>query len=219
MDRELLQKPFPPGLVKTRKGAFNKTLHYVEGQEYVKRLLEATAGDYSFSIVEYRIMDMEVMVLGKLEAGGTVKMAFGGSSVTRAKDSGEPISLVDDLKAAATDSLKKACSLEGVGLHLYGDGNLSTDARGSTRTGNASRHTRNAPPAGRRNGGNGGDPDRLSQRQLSSIWSLGRRLGLNADEIRQRSVREYGVVPEFLSRQSGSSFISALVEQAERGAQ
>ena len=32
---------------------------------------------------------------------------------------GKPVSIGDDLKAAATDALKKGASLLGVGLHLY----------------------------------------------------------------------------------------------------
>jgi hypothetical protein len=43
------------------------------------------------------------------------------SQITRKKDSGEVISLGDDLKAAATDALKKAATLLGVGLHLYSE--------------------------------------------------------------------------------------------------
>jgi hypothetical protein len=39
--------------------------------------------------------------------------------ITKAKETGEIISLADDLKAAATDALKKAATLLGVGLHLY----------------------------------------------------------------------------------------------------
>ena len=43
------------------------------------------------------------------------------SQVTREKASGALVSLGDDLKAAATDALKKCATFLGVGLHLYGD--------------------------------------------------------------------------------------------------
>ena len=48
-----------------------------------------------------------------------MKSQFGSSRITRAKETGDIISLADDLKAAATDALKKAATLLGVGLHLY----------------------------------------------------------------------------------------------------
>jgi hypothetical protein len=60
-----------------------------------------------------------VIVIGQLNAGGIVKSQFGSSRITRAKETGDIISLSDDLKAAATDALKKAATLLGVGLHLY----------------------------------------------------------------------------------------------------
>ena len=109
--------------------------------------------------------------------------------------------------------MKKACSLFGIGLHLYSDNHVSESSQRTTPNRRTPR--RNQPRPG--NGGNGGDPDRLSQRQLSSIWSLGRRLGLGADEIRQRSVQEYGVVPEFLSRSDGAEFLAKLSEQIGGG--
>ena len=61
------------------------------------------------------------MVIGRLSAEGNTKMGFGGSQVTRERESGTPLSLGDGLKAASTDSLKKCATLLGVGLHLYAD--------------------------------------------------------------------------------------------------
>jgi hypothetical protein len=60
-------------------------------------------------------------VLGRLTAEGIVKNQFGSSQITRNKKTGDLVSLGDDLKAAATDALKKAATLLGVGLHLYVD--------------------------------------------------------------------------------------------------
>ena len=59
---------------------------------------------------------------------------FGSSKITRARESGEIISLADDLKAAATDALKKAATLLGVGLHLYrGSDPPQTGSKSSNR--------------------------------------------------------------------------------------
>ena len=119
--RETLERPFSRDLIRTRKGSFGQMLKYVEVVHYIRRLNEAFGGDWAFDVVEHRILDAEVVVLGKLAAGGVAKTAFGGSAITVAKESGESVSVSDDLKAAASDALKKCCSLVGVGLELYGD--------------------------------------------------------------------------------------------------
>jgi len=119
MKRDLLEQPFPQSVIKTRRGSFGKSLSYVEGAEYIRRLNDAFDSAWTFEIVEYKQLGKEMMVLGKLTAGSVIKMAFGGSSITTSRDTGELVSQVDDLKSAATDALKKACSLLGIGLHLY----------------------------------------------------------------------------------------------------
>jgi hypothetical protein len=48
-------------------------------------------------------------------------MQFGKSGITRSTKDNAIVSLGDDLKAAATDALKKCATLFGVGLHLYFD--------------------------------------------------------------------------------------------------
>jgi hypothetical protein len=126
MNRSILEHPFAGHLVKTRRGAFGEQLSYVEGAEYIRRLNEAFEGEWSFEVVDHRVYDAEVVVVGNLTADGVTKMAFGGSSVTTNNQTGEVISLADDLKAAATDALKKAASLLGVGLDLYSDAGYRT---------------------------------------------------------------------------------------------
>jgi recombination DNA repair RAD52 pathway protein len=121
MNREILEKPFGPEQIKQREGNFGKMLDYIEGHAVIQRLNDAFDGDWSFTMTKYEIMKEtdEVIVIGQLNAGGIVKSQFGSSRITRAKETGDIISLADDLKAAATDALKKAATLLGVGLHLY----------------------------------------------------------------------------------------------------
>jgi hypothetical protein len=119
MNRKQLEAPFTPAQIKHRKGNFNRTLAYVEAPVVIARLNDAFDAAWSFEITEHRILQDEVLVLGRLTAEGIVKNQFGSSQITRKKDTGEIISLGDDLKAAATDALKKAATLLGVGLHLY----------------------------------------------------------------------------------------------------
>ena len=106
MNRELLEKPFAPDQIRQRKGR-NGVLDYVEGHSVIRRLNEALEGAWSFEIVHHEIREEEVLVIGRLTAENVVKMAFGGSQVTRERESGALISISDDLKAASTDSVRR----------------------------------------------------------------------------------------------------------------
>ncbi len=196
MNRQALEQPFPQNVIKSRKGLSGKTFSYVEGAAYIKRLNDAFDGDWSFEVVEHQVQANEVIVLGKLTANGVVKSAFGGSSITVSKNTGEVISLADDLKSASTAALKKACSLLGVGLHLYSNDKPVAQAN----------HTSN----GYTNG------ERLTQKQLSAIWAMGRNLGLSSDDIRQRSIETFSAVPEQLNKHEASSFIKEFSEELNR---
>ena len=119
MNTELLERPFPPEQIRQREGSFGKVLDYIEGHAVIQRLNEVFEGQWDFFVESHQILDNEVIVLGKLSAGGVTKLQFGASRITRNRETNETINLGDDLKAAATDSLKKAATLMGVGLYLY----------------------------------------------------------------------------------------------------
>jgi hypothetical protein len=204
MERTLLEHPFERELVKTRRGPFGKELAFVEVSEYIRRLNEVFNGSWSYQILRWDIRDSEVIVHGRLVAGDITKEAFGGSTITTSRETGEVIGVADDLKSASSDCLKRAARLLGVGLHLYSD-DTSATANGDNG------HRRS------KGNGNGARRDRLTQKQLSAIWGMGRSLGLNADQIRQRSVDTFGVVPEHLGKADASSFISTLGEQLNGG--
>jgi hypothetical protein len=93
----------------------------------IARLNAALDGAWSFEVVAHEVRDHEVLVLGKLTAAGIVKMQFGASQVTRDRETKALISLGDDLKAAATDALKKCATFLGVGLHLYAERPLRSE--------------------------------------------------------------------------------------------
>ena len=119
---DVLTRPFLKDQIRQREGRRGKMLDYVEAHTVIARLNEAFAGEWSFRIKTYWKEDEEVVVLGLLTAGGQDKQQFGSSSLTRAKGSGSPISIGDDLKAAASDALKKCATGFGVALELYGRG-------------------------------------------------------------------------------------------------
>jgi hypothetical protein len=164
MNRALLERPFEPAQIRQRKGR-NGMLDYVEGHTVIARLNEAMDGAWSFEITHHEIREDEVLVIGRLAADGITKMAFGTSQVTREKGGGQVVSLGDDLKAAATDALKKCATFLGVGLHLYADKPLAGRVA-AMRAGGPPRPpvtppvrpAMSMPPAGPSPNGHGGSP-------------------------------------------------------------
>lgn len=209
MNREVLERPFPAEVVKTRKGAHGD-VSYVEAPHYIRRLNEAFDGKWSWKILSHQVNDAEVVVQGALEIEGLVRHAFGASGITVAKGTGEVVSLGDDIKAAATDALKKACSLLGIGLDLYAPVDGSKAAPQPTRS--PAPQARPAGPTQPREqpGVEPIDRNRLTAKQLKAIYAIGHSHGLSDPELKQRSRQSFGVLPEFLSRAQASQMIEAL---------
>lgn len=194
MNRELLDKPFDPSQIKQRPGAFGDLLDYLEGATVIQRLNDAMEGAWSFSIAEYKVDNEEVLVLGRLSHAGITKMQFGKSTITRSSKDNSIVSLGDDLKAAATDALKKCATLFGVGLHLYfDDGAKPVTAPAPAKP---------AMPAT--------DNGRITARQLSAIYAIGRARGMRNKEIREYTQTVFNRVPDFLTRQEASAIIQQL---------
>ena len=193
MKKEVLTRPFPPELIRQRQGQGGKTLSYVETHAVIARLNEGCDA-WNFEIVEHQILPEEVVVIGRLTADGVTKMAFGGSGITRDRE-GRPTSIADDAKAAASDCLKKAASLLGVALELYGGG--APEAMPEPRQAYAPQPT--------------SPGDRLTGRQFSAIQSLARRHNIEGDRLismlEDRFKKNY---LGHLSRREASSLMSEL---------
>jgi len=210
MNRELLEKPFDPAQIKQREGNFGNTLDYVEAHAVIQRLNDAFEGNWSFEIVKHEVLDEEVVVLGKLAAEGLAKMQFGNTSITKAETDGTIVSMGDDLKAAATDSMKKCATLLGVGLHLYGENN---------KTGNLPK--KNPGQLGKAPGQQGkipqeGNPNReessrLTNKQLTTIFSIGKGKGLSNKDIKAKAIEVFNKQPEFLTKREASTLIKELL--------
>jgi len=218
MNRQLLEDTFPQDLIKQRRGSFGKTLDYIEGHSVIHRLNEAFEGCWSFEIISHDMLEDEVMVLGKLSADGVVKTQFGSSSITRAKESGAVVSLAADLKAAATDALKKCATLLGVGLYLYGRISGATGGNDNNQPHNQGKQ----PASTKRNGdrqptaiGNANnDNARISNKQLNYLVDLGKEVWLDSKGLDKRSVEEFGVRMAYLTRKDASAFIDLLKRKA-----
>jgi hypothetical protein len=163
MKRELLSKPFRRDQLKQREGQRGKTLTYIDVAAVIERLNESCEA-WNFEVEKHEVHDGEAIVLGKLTADGVVKMAFGGSNITVDRE-GSVVSIADDLKAAASDALKKAASMLGVGLELYGG------AR------------RDEPADGPRQAAPGTPAERITTRQLAALNAVCRRQGMPQGEF------------------------------------
>jgi len=145
---KLLLKSTPKQYIKQRPAKGGGTWDYVSGS-YVRKVLNLMFGwNWDFEILEQLIINGEVVVKGRLtcRVNGHViiKTQFGnkeiiyktekvfnddgspkmiikyGKNVQETRPSEIPLSIGNDLKAAATDSLKKCASEIGIAGDVYG---------------------------------------------------------------------------------------------------
>jgi len=139
--------------------------------------------------------------------------------------------------------LKKACSLFGIGLHLYSE-NRQLRASTENAKNDSSESDRQSPyiesevsnANGVRGGngdsdGNGSDGrdqwprddvdgygrrfDALTNKQLAAIYSMSKFLGKSSEQTKQYSVEAFGVLPEKLNKKDASSLIGELKEMID----
>lgn len=173
-----LSEPFPHDTVKQRKGNFGKSLDYVDATTVINRLNEALEGQWSFTIIEHKYDVDEMCVLGQMEIDGVIRQQFGGSQVTRNKDTGATVSLADDLKAATADCLKKCAASFGVALYLYnGTARTSTQQSQSGDNGNH-----------QRSNGNG----RITNQEITMIFATAKAADVPQSEVIKTAMKTYG---------------------------
>ena len=122
---QVLLKKTPQAYIKKRPAKGGGEWEYVTGG-YVRKVLNLLFGwQWSFEIVDERIEieAKEVIVKGRLTAevnGRTiVKMQYGNKDIMFRKNSQVPLSIGNDLKAAATDALKKCAAEIGIAADIY----------------------------------------------------------------------------------------------------
>ena len=114
----------PEKYIKKRPGKGGKEWDYVD-VAYITKCLNLMFGwDWDFEIMDEKILDKQVIVKGKLtcrsSAKSITKMQYGRKDIAFLKNSTEPLDLGNDLKSAASDSLKKCASLIGIASDIYG---------------------------------------------------------------------------------------------------
>ena len=120
---QLLLKSTPAKYIKHRPAKGGGQWAYVSGG-YVRKVLNLMFGwDWDFEIIDDRIQSGEAIVKGRLtvrSAGRViVKTQYGNKEVMCKKGTDIPLSLGNDLKAAATDALKKCAAELGIAADVY----------------------------------------------------------------------------------------------------
>lgn len=120
-----LGKPFAHEAIKTRPGGMGKPFSYVAGYTIIHRLNDATGGMWDWEIKSFEFRPLPPTSKGKdqwlVVVTGTLGIPGLGSR------SGVGVQVVVDgagedlVKGASTDALKKAATLFGVALELYGE--------------------------------------------------------------------------------------------------
>jgi len=124
----LILKSTPKQYVKQRPAKGGGTWDYVTGG-YVKKMLNLMFGwDWDFEILDEKIIFGEAVVKGRLTCRSNektiVKTQYGNKDIMYRKlQQGEteriPLSIGNDLKAAATDCLKKCAAEIGIAADIY----------------------------------------------------------------------------------------------------
>jgi hypothetical protein len=111
---DALGKPFPKEAVKQRPGGGSKMLDYIDGTAIIRRLNDATGNNWSFHLTRLEWHADLLMATGELTIPGMGTRT--GIGVQKVSERGGE----DLVKGASTDALKKAATLFGVALELYG---------------------------------------------------------------------------------------------------
>ena len=202
MKKDILTRPFAPEQIKQRQGQHGKTLNYIETRAVIARLNEGCDA-WAFEIVKHEIVEDEVIVVGKLVADGIIKMAFGGASITRDRE-GHIVDLGDTHKSAASDALKKAASLLGVGLELYGAAPTAVTV---------TQEKKNAPAMTAAVG------ERITTKQLAAIQSVTRKQDIGRDDLVAMLGERFNKGElHALSKREASSLLSELIGTNGSGA-
>lgn len=113
----------PTQFIKKRPGPGGREFSYVEVGYVINILNQVFGYDWDFRVLEEQIGKKQVWVRGELtarvEGRSVIKGQYGGADIKVNKTSGEPVSIADDLKAAASDSLKKCASMLGIAGDIY----------------------------------------------------------------------------------------------------
>ena len=212
MDNEIktkLEAPFDPSVIKKRRGPNGSTLSYVAVGEYIRRLNQVFGPAWSFEIVAKQLVEDQIVVEGRLTINDNVKSGIGGTTATRRREDGRFVSLADDYKSAASDSLKRCCRLLGIGVELYADDHVEVENRQSVRPQNQHSDGRNA-------NSNGENEGRVTVAQMNKLQELVAETGMDWRSYRDSVRRQHDVNIEYADRGLASKLIGDLIEHVRK---
>jgi len=127
------REDFPDNKIPKRPARGGMEVDYIPGWWFIEQLNALFGHLWDFEVMEQNIGSKQIWVKGrltvKLPGGLTVsKTAFGGSDIKFKRETSEVIDIGDDLKAAATDAMKKAATLLGLAADIYGKRELIEQA-------------------------------------------------------------------------------------------
>lgn len=239
--RQALEAPFPEHAIKQRQGGGGSRFSYVEGFTIIRRLNEATGGTWDWAIKSFEFRPLPpltdrktgelkeqslVVVTGELTIPGLGTRS--GVGVQKVSESGGE----DLVKGASTDALKKAATLFGVALDLYGPDYEGGEVAASQPRPQPAPARNAAPafvqgkaapapapepialPARREQQAQlpAGDPglQRATERQVKFIYAIAREAGLDEQELAAWSQELYAQDVDQLNRRDASTLIEAL---------
>lgn len=129
---QFILKRTPQQYVKSRPAKGGGTWQFVSGG-YVRKCLNLMFGfDWDFQILSHEIIYGEIVVKGQLKCRCNgkeiIKSQFGNKEIAykkqtpeqiQAKEDRVPLSIGNDMKAAATDALKKCAAEIGIAADIY----------------------------------------------------------------------------------------------------
>jgi hypothetical protein len=216
-----LAEPFPQSAHQTRRAGGGKDLTYVQGHVYIHRLNDATGNRWDFSVDKIertQIDDSNALLMAyvTLEIPGLGKRSHVGVQMVNARG-GE-----DLVKGCVTDALKKAASLFGVGLELYGP-DYEAGEIGNTPQTHQNGPGATLPPRDRSTSTNTvtdeptAYPSGVTNKQVKAIGAIASKLGLEPEEVKRMHGKDSATL---LSRTEASALIERLsAMEAERGQQ
>jgi hypothetical protein len=221
VDLEKLTEPFPLSAHKHRQ-LQGKSLTYVEGHTVIHRLNAATGNTWS---LEVKRIDTVQLNEDWRQVTAHVALTIPGLG-TREHIGIQDVHVkgADLVKGAVTDALKKAATLFGVGLELYGPDYEAGDVAPVSQPSRAQPRD-SAPPPERapvtqpRGQSPAGLDEAASQRQFRYLQAVARERGLDPEALDARSEREFGVVAQALTRRDASTLIDLLQGGVQEPAQ
>ena len=216
VDLDKLGAAFPKAAIKQRSAGGGRMLDYVEGHVVIHRLNDATGNCWDMTVREItskQVGENTLMIahvaltipgLGTREGLGVQMVHVRGGE--------------DLVKGCITDGLKKAATLFGVGLELYGPDYENTDTPVQRNSSPSPERRQNPTPiAPERPTEAAAQPQQaihggVSEPQIRNLYRLGKKLGWTEDDFHVELFHAYEhySVKE-LTKQQASDWIKALM--------